>query len=68
MNILADTAAQAELDAMIIKMGGDIASSSLLSRASATRAAGRSAARTGMFNLGATLLTGGSQIYQTYFK
>jgi len=57
-----ETAAQAELEALTIRAGGDITSARLRQRAILERMAGRSARTAGFIGAGASLLSGVSTI------
>ena len=58
IEVLADTAAQGELDAQTIIYGGDIRAATLEQEARLSEARGRSALTGSFFTAGATLLTG----------
>lgn len=60
--VFAESAAQAELDALLIRREGVLRSRSLLIEADIQRVAGRQALAAGILGAGTTLLTGGARI------
>ena len=57
-----ETAAEAELDALTVRFGGQLGTARELARARAERFGGRAALSAGLFRAGSTLLTGAGEI------
>ena len=66
LEVLADTAAQADLDEMIIKHGGQAESSAYGAQAMLSHMKGRSASTAGYINAGSSLLSGAYNISSSY--
>lgn len=58
LSIMADSAAEAEIDAMMIRRSGTIAAANARARAAAERMDARAQRTAGLFNAGSSLLTG----------
>ena len=66
LEVLADTQAQADLDEMIIRHGGQAESSAYGAQAMLSRMKGRSASTAGYINAGSSLLSGAYNISSSY--
>ena len=66
LEVLADTAAQADLDEMIIKHGGQAEASAYGAQAMLSRMKGRSASTAGYIKSGSSLLSGAYNISSSY--
>lgn len=66
LELMEETAAAGELDAMMIEREGKLRGSRYMEEAQLSRMKGRGAARAGMWGAGSSLLTGGAQSYKYY--
>lgn len=66
--VINDTAAQGEMDALAIRYGGDVAAIEARNRAKMSKFEGKSAFSSGLFNAGATLLSGAGKAYELKLK
>lgn len=64
LDVLEDSAAEAELDALNIRYKGEIAAMGYESEAQLQKTRAKSALVTGVFNAGSALLSGGAQYYR----
>ena len=61
------TAEEIEIDALAIERSGEQRAKYAMSQAKMSKTRGKAARRASMWQMGSTLLSGGSQIYQTWF-
>ena len=66
LDVLGDSIAEAELNALNIRYEGKLAAQGYGDTAASQRAAGKNAQRSGYMQAGASLLTGGSKAYDIY--
>ncbi len=66
LDVLGDSIAEAELNALNIRYEGKLAAQGYGDTAASARASGKSAQRAGYMQAGAALLTGGSKAYDIY--
>jgi hypothetical protein len=65
-DIFLKTATDTELDALVIRYGGQIESARNINEANLLRAQGKQAKKTSLIKTGTTLLTGGQRAYDIY--
>jgi len=64
LELMAETAAEGELDALMLERTGKIREQKYMSEAELTKMKGQQAATAGYFGAGTTLLTGASKLYK----
>ena len=68
LDVLANAAANAELDNLLITYGGELKGRGLQQTAAMDRSAAKNATSAGYYTAASNALTGGSKIYDSYMK